>query len=104
MTSEGSSASTSGSSSPSTTDLKGLIKDSLSELLHDEPALLRGAMGSVKGESHGGVSSQLGSMQGRTCNFLCFFGFWVISALFGAGACWLVAVILGRRASSALLG
>ena len=54
MTSEGSSASASGSSSPSTTDLKGLIKDSLRELLHDEPALLRGAVGSVKGESHGG--------------------------------------------------
>ena len=54
MTSEGSSASASGSSLPSTTDLKGLIKDSLRELLHDEPALLRGAVGSAEGESHGG--------------------------------------------------
>ena len=27
---------------------------SLRELLHDEPALIRGAVGSVEGESHGG--------------------------------------------------
>ena len=51
MTSEGSSASASGSSLPSTTDLKGLIKDSLRELLHDEPALLRGAVGRAEGVS-----------------------------------------------------
>jgi hypothetical protein len=43
------------SSSPSTTDLKGLIKDSLRGLLQDEPALLsRGVTGGVDGESHGG--------------------------------------------------
>ena len=46
------------SSSPSVTDLKDLIKDSLRELLQDEPALFsqasRGVTGGVDGESHGG--------------------------------------------------
>ena len=46
------------SPSPSTTDLMGLIKDSLRELLQDEPALFsqssRGVTDGVDGESHGG--------------------------------------------------
>ena len=46
------------SPSPSATDLKGLIKDSLCELLQDEPALFsqssRGVTGGVDGKSHGG--------------------------------------------------